>query len=126
MSNTDYAAIYAEAATAAKAAADAKVPVPMLVGTAKSLFDDTIDETQTIYYVSQGVCGFASIRFKGNTGFGKWAKSVGHAKPGYPNGLAIYVHEGGQSYEIKVAYADAFVAVLNAHGIDSWTESRLD
>ena len=123
---TDYAAIYAEAATAAKAAANAKVPVPMLVGTAKSLFDDTIDETQTIYYVSQGVCGFASIRFKGNTGFGKWAKSVGHAKPGYPNGLAIYVHEGGQSYEIKVAYADAFVAVLNAHGIDSWTESRLD
>lgn len=123
---SDYAAIYAEAATAAKAAADAKVPVPMLVGTAKSLFDDTIDETQTIYYVSQGVCGFASIRFKGNTGFGKWAKSVGHAKPGYPNGLAIYVHEGGQSYEIKVAYANAFVAVLNAHGIDSWTESRLD
>ena len=116
---TDYAAIYAEAATAAKKAADEKVPVPMVVtgGTATD---------RTIYYVPQGMCGFASIRFKANTGFGKWAKSVGHAKPGYPNGLAIYVHEGGQSYEIKVAHADAFCGVLKSHGIDAWTESRLD
>ncbi len=123
---TDYAAIYAEAATAAKKAADAKVPVPMIVGTPTTVLGNDIDPSKTIYYVPQGVCGFASIRLKGNTGFGKWAKSVGHAKPGYPNGLAIYVHEGGQSYEIKVAYADAFAGVLKSHGIDAWTESRLD
>ena len=122
----NYGAIYIEAHEAAMAAANAKVPVPMIVGTAKSLFDDTIDETKPTYYVPQGVCGFASICFKGNTGWGRWAKAAGVARKGYPSGLAISVREGGQSYEIKCAYAHAFVGVLQSHDIDAWVESRLD
>ena len=46
---TDYAAIYAEAATAAKKAADAKVPVPMIVGTPTTVLSNDIDRSKTIY-----------------------------------------------------------------------------
>ncbi len=111
--------IWEEAEAHALASARACVPEPMVV-TSRTATE------QKIYYVPQGVCGFASIRFAGNTAFGRWAKRVGHATPAYGGGLAVHVREGGQSYEIKDAYARSFAAVLKIHGIKARVESYLD
>lgn len=111
--------IWEEAEEKALDAARACVPEPMVVTSR------TATEQKT-YYVPQGVCGFASIRFAGNTAFGRWAKRVGHAKPAYGGGLAVHVHQGAQSYEIKCAYANAFSGVLNENGIKSRVEAFLD
>jgi hypothetical protein len=126
MSATKYAALAKKADKAGLAGAAAKTPTPMIVGTAKGLFDDTIDYTKPTYYVPSGICGFAWVAIKGNTGFGRWAKKAGIASAGYPSGLNIRATTGGQSYEVKMAYAQAYAAVLNEAGITAYAEGRLD
>ena len=126
---TKYAAIAAAADAAGKAAADAATPTPMIVGQAKAIFGpgaDDIDYSKPTYYVPSGVCGFAWVALKGNSGFGRWAKREGIARPGYPSGLMIRANVGGQSYEIKTAYAQAYAAVLREHGITAYPQGRLD
>lgn len=123
---TNFQALWAEADAAGKAAAEACTPRPMLVGTAKGLFDDSFDESQPVYYVADGVCGFAWITFKGNTAFGRWAKAAGLARKGYPSGLAYWVRGYGQSMQKKEAYAQAFAATLRAAGVTAYAESRMD
>ncbi len=79
---TDYAAIYAEAATAAKKAADAKVPVPMIVGTPRQIGISSeesygkfrkntirawmpfVADTATLSYIPPGVFGFRPMKLK--------------------------------------------------------------
>lgn len=78
------------------------------------------------YVLEDGLCGFASIHFLGNTSFGRWAKNMGYARKHYEKGLCIFVSEFNQSYERKVAYASAFVKVLRENGIESWITERLD
>lgn len=79
------------------------------------------------YRVEDGPCGFASIHFKGNTAFGRWAKREGLAKrDSYRGGLYVWVNDFGQSYERKRAYANAFADVLIAGGIAAFTHARLD
>ena len=126
MTNTRYAALADTAHAAGLRAAAAATPTPMIVGEAKSLFSDEIDHSKPTYYVPSGVCGFAWVFVKGNTGFGRWAKKAGIASPGYPTGLNIRVTVGGQSYEIKTAYAQAYAAVLQEAGITAYAEGRLD
>lgn len=126
MSATKYAALAAKADAAGKAAADALTPTPMIVGEAKSLFSDDIDYSKPTYYVESGVCGFAWVWLKGNTGFGRWAKAQGIASKGYPNGLNIRASGYGQSYEKKLAYAQGYAAVLKEAGITAYAEGRLD
>ena len=123
---TDFGALWQKAHEAGLAAADAAVPTPIIVGEAKSLFSNEIDHSKPTYYVPQGLCGFAWIQFKGNTAFGRWAKKAGKASPAYGGGLSTSVRVGGQSIEIKEAYARAFAAVLNEAGITAYAESRLD
>lgn len=125
---TGFAALYAKADAAGRAAAEAAVPAPMIVGTAKSLFDDTIDTTQPTYYVSEGVCGFAWVNIPGNTGFARWAKSAGVARPdSYYKGVTFWVSGFGQSMTRKEAYARAFAAVLTENGIArAYAMSRMD
>ncbi len=126
---TKYAAIAAAADAAGKAAADAATPTPMIVGTAKAIIGpgaDEIDYSKRTYYVAGGVCGFAWVALKGNSGFGRWAKREGIARPGYPSGLMIRANVGGQSYETKMAYAQAYAAVLREHGITAYPQGRLD
>jgi len=131
---SDYQTIYDEAYAAGIAAAKAKVPVPMLVGTPSTPLGNDIDPSKKIYYVSDGVCGFAWVRFKGNTGWGRWAKkNVGktdfHAacRKGYPKGLDIWITTGNQSMETKEAFAQAFAGVLQSHGIkDAYAASAMD
>ena len=126
MSATKYAALAKKAHEAGLAAAAAKTPTPMIVGEAKSLFNDEIDYSKPTYYVPSGICGFAWVFVKGNTGFGRWAKKTGIARPGYPTGLNIRATVGGQSYELKMAYAQAYAAVLQEAGITAYAEGRLD
>lgn len=126
MSATKYAALAKKADAAGLAAAAATTPTPMIVGEAKSLFTDEIDYTKPVYNVPSGVCGFAWVFIKGNTGFGRWAKKAGIARSGYPTGLNIRATVGGQSYEVKMAYAQAYAAVLQEAGITAYAEGRLD
>ncbi len=109
-------------------ALEAAKPTPVIFGQAKSLFSSEIDMSKPTYYEEEGVCGFASIHFKGNTAFGRWAKKSGIAKPhDYYGGLYIWVSEGNQSMARKEAYARAFVKVLKDAGInDAWMTSRMD
>jgi hypothetical protein len=72
-------------------------------------------------------CGFASIRFRGNTAFGRWALKVGIARKSTMGGLYINVAAYGQSVVLKAAFAEAFAEVLRANGIDdAYATSRLD
>lgn len=78
------------------------------------------------YHVAGGVCGFAWVELKGNTGFGRWAKKAGVARPGYPTGLTIRANVGGQSMSTKEAYAHAYADTLRSHGITAYAVSRMD
>jgi len=72
-------------------------------------------------------CGYATIRFRGNTGFGRWALKVGMARKSTMGGLYINVAAYGQSVVLKAAFAEAFAEVLRANGIDdAYATSRLD
>ena len=126
MSDKKYEQVWAKAEAAANAEAEACVPTPMIVGTPTTPLGNDIDPNKTIYYELGGVCGFASIRFKANTGFGRWAKKTEKAMKSYDVGLRVPVRVGGQSYETKVAYANAFASVLQDEGIEAWVEARLD
>ena len=97
-------------------------PIPMTVQEA-DLSGNPIGKT---WYVSEGACGFAWIRFKGNTAWGKWAKAQGIATPAYPKGLQIWVSEFNQSVTRKEAYANAYAKVLCGAGIEAYADSRLD
>lgn len=78
-------------------------------------------------YVSDGVCGFAWVKFKGNTSFGRGMKKLGLARPAYPTGLSVWVSEFDQSMQRKEAYARAYAAVLRDAGItDASAGSRMD
>jgi hypothetical protein len=126
MTTKNFESLWQDVLDAGNAAAQAAKPTPMIVGEAKSLFTDEIDYSKPTYYVAGGVCGFAYVRTKGNTAFGRWAKKAGYMRPGYPTGLMYSVRAGGQSLEIKEAFAQAAVGVLRAAGIDAWVESRMD
>lgn len=78
------------------------------------------------YFVPDGVCGFAEIRFPGNTAWGRWAKKAGVAQKSYNGGNYIWVSEFGQSMQRKEAYARAFVEVLKKHNIEAYSTSRMD
>jgi len=72
------------------------------------------------------ICGFAWIKFKGNTAWARWTKKAGLASKDYGGGYSIWVSMFGQSYDKKRAYAQAFSKVLEEHGIWSYAGSRLD
>lgn len=111
----NFAPLIQEAHTVAHAAAMNCTPVPMHV------FGMGTNEI-----VNDGVCGFASVRFKGNTAFGRYMKKNNLAWSAYGGGLSMSIHQYNQSYERKTAYARAFAGVLKDAGIDAWAEGRLD
>ena len=123
---TDFSALYEKADAAGKAAAQASVPTPIVVGEETSPFSGVIDYAKPTYYVADGLCGFAWVSFKGNTAWGRWAKKAGKAKPAYGGGLQVWVSNYGQSVTRKEAYAQAFAAVLREQGIEAYAGSRLD
>jgi hypothetical protein len=70
-------------------------------------------------YVAAGVCGFASVNIKpANSKFAKWLiKNKLAGKSEYYGGVMYYVHNYGQSYERKSAFAYAFANKLYEAGI---------
>ena len=122
---TDFGELVKRAERAGTQAALDATPRPMIVGQAVGL-SDQIDYSKQTYYVAEGVVGFAWIAFAGNTAFGRYMKKTGKASAHYPKGLSVWVSEGGQSYERKIAYAHAYAAVLREAGIEAYAGGRLD
>lgn len=118
--------LHSKAHKAGMAAMKQVVPVPMVVQ--KSLGLSNIpDPRAKAHYVPQGVCGFAWVEVSGRSGFGRWAKSTetgSHSD--YFHCVMVRVHEGGQSYERKIAYAEAYAGVLNEAGVEAHVGSRMD
>ena len=126
--------VFVEAATAAREAALACTPTPMLVGTAKSLFDNSFDTSQPVYRVNGGVCGRASVWIRPATGplvAMLKARGVGYKRyyGGYSVGsYEFYRPEGPlvQSMEIAQASAAAAAAVLTKYGVNCGVDSSMD
>jgi hypothetical protein len=115
--------LFAGASEVALEAAAKAVPTPMTVVESDLL---TGAPSGRSYYVSEGLCGFAWVKIKGNTPFGRWAKKMGYARPAYGGGLMIYCPLNTQSYDRKTAWATAFAKVLTDAGIFAYCDSRLD
>jgi len=115
--------LFAAASEAGLLASAKAVPEPMVVTECDVL---TGAPSGRSYYVSEGVCGFAWVKIKGNTPFGRWAKKMGYARPAYGGGLMIYCPLNTQSYDRKTAWGNAFAKVLNDAGIFAYCDSRLD
>jgi hypothetical protein len=127
-------ALVEKADAAGKAEAEKTRPTPMLVGTPKNMMasltggdDGGFDETQPVYYVPQGVCGFAWITIKPATGsFVRRLREMGLGSAAYGGGWQIWVGKYGQSMELKEAYARGFARVLQEAGIKAYADSRMD
>lgn len=131
LTKTDYAKVWSQACAAGEAAAAAAVPTPMVVVEA-DLFGRPLPDGKT-WHVPSGVCGFAEVVIKPATsGFAKWLKAQGIARPHYYGGISVFVHPkcvSGpmvQSMEIKEAWARAAAKVLQDHGIPAHATSRMD
>lgn len=121
----DFSPIWQEAVEAGHKAANEAIPTPMTVVEHSNPLNDNSPVRQT-YHVPEGVCGFAWIRTKGNTSFGRWAKKHAGFRKSYPSGISFWVSEFGQSYERKMAFATAAAKVLKSHDIEAYAGGRLD
>lgn len=123
----DWAAIYNEAHRAGHKAATECVPTPMVVGTPSEPFGNDIDYSKKVYYVPEGMCGFAWIVITpGTSSFAKWLRKNGYSHKHYYGGEEIWVSDYGQSMAKKEAYARAFAHVLRNHFITAHAGSRPD
>ncbi len=131
--------IYREAIKAGERAMRGASPTPMIVSEADGLSDRPKAGGKS-WYVASGVCGFAWVKIRGNSWFIRALKKLGLAeadsndwssqarfrKDNYSGGYSFSVREGGQSMELKEAYAQAFANVLESHGIYAYANSRMD
>ena len=79
------------------------------------------------WVIDDGVCGFAEVRLpKGNTSFARWAKKNTAFEKHYGGGLSLWVSDYNQSMERKEVYARTYADVLNRHGIEAYSTSRMD
>lgn len=122
----NFPALYSAAWQAGVSAATACVPVPMQVVQRANPLDDRSPVVHAYAPVMDGVCGFASVKFAGNTAFGKWAKRKGYARAAYGGGLSVWIGDYNQSLQKKEAHAYAMAGYLSANGIPANGESRID
>ena len=115
--------LFAAASEAGLDAAAKAVPAPMFVTACNPL---TGAPTGPSHRVDEGACGFAWVKIKGNTPFGRFAKKMGYAKPAYGGGLMIWCPLMTQSIARKEAWGYAFAKVLTEAGIYAYCDSRLD
>lgn len=127
-SDAQFEALHRKAHAAGMAAMEATVPEPMVVGKPTHPLGSNIDPSKgPVYFVPGGVCGFAWVNMPGTTGFARWAKARGLARKAYEGGYNIRVRAGGQSYEMKMAYAGAYAQVLQEAGLKRvYANGRLD
>ena len=134
------AALYKKAMAAGDAAAAAAIPAPMVVGTPKNLLgslmggdDGGFDPAKPVYYVSEGVCGRATVVIRpGNSSFARFVMKNDYGYKRYYGGVAMSVVSRtsplfrSQSYERYQAAASAAAAVLREAGIDAYVDSWMD
>lgn len=85
-----------------------------------------VTDGKRVWHVPDGPCGFAWIKFAGNTPWARWAKAHAGAHNAYPTGYMIWVSDYNQSMQRKEAYAHAFATVLRDAGIHAYAASRMD
>lgn len=135
---TDQLKILEEAQRAGKDAMDKVEVIPMVVQQHENMLDDNSPVVKQ-WDVPQGVCGFAwvVVKCKGKgVRFVNALKKAGLAggenshcsfsRSSYHKGFYHHIHEGGQSYQLKTAYAHAFAEVLSKYEIPCYSGSRLD
>ena len=86
------------------------------------------DETGRVY-APFPICGFAWVRVRPGKkrALGNALKRAGF-RAAYPSGLDYWVTAGGQSYDLKLAYARGMAAKLNelVPELDFYADGRLD
>lgn len=118
--------IYQQAHYKGNAAVEMTTVTPMIVQQRANPLNDN-SELIREYYVSDGVCGFASVNVKpANCKFAKFLVANGLGRKSYSGGVSMSVRDFNQSLTKKEAYAYAFASVLNEHGIKAYVESRMD
>ena len=129
-----FTAVCKKADAAGKAAVEKLQVVPMIVGQETSLFSNKIDYSKQIYFVEDGVCGFAWVdvypTHKGHTRLGKEERKIleaaGFRKNDYMKTYRLWISMYNQSMQKKEAYASAYAKVLRENGIKAYSGSRLD
>jgi hypothetical protein len=118
--------IYQEAHYKGNVAVEMTTVTPMIVQQRANPLNDN-SELVREYYVSDGVCGFASVNVKpANCKFAKFLVANGLGRKAYNGGVSMSVRDFNQSLTKKEAYAYAFARVLTEHGIKAHVESRMD
>lgn len=121
----DFQTLYTKAHNAGMEAAKNANVIPMTVVQHANPLNDNSPVVKS-WYVPDGVCGFASIKFAGNTAFARWCIKNNLCCKSYPSGYRINVSQFGQSLQLKSAYAESFAKVLNEAGVKAYADSRLD
>jgi len=122
----DMQTIYTQAHTAGNLAVTQATITPMVVQQRANPLNDN-SELVREYFVSDGVCGFASVNVKpANSKFAKFLIVNGLGRKSYTGGVSMSVRNFNQSLQKKEAYAYAFAKVLRDNGINAWSESRID
>ena len=118
--------IYQQAHYQGNVAVEMTTVTPMVVQQRENPLDDDSRLVRQ-YFVSDGVCGFASVTVKpANSKFAKYLVANGLGRKGYGGGVCMSIRDFNQSLQKKEAYAYAFASVLNEHGIKAYVESRID
>jgi len=119
-------AIYSEAHYKGNAAVQMTTVTPMVVQQRENPLDDDSRLVRQ-YFVSDGVCGFASVTVKpANSKFAKFLVANGLGRKSFNGGVSMSIRDFNQSLQKKEAYAHAFASVLNDYGIKAYAESRMD
>jgi hypothetical protein len=119
---SDLAPIFSGAIMAGRKAGNDCKPHPMGV---RYQGMDGVEHTDVI---ADGPCGFAQVNiYPGNSRAARYAKMhLGAFRDSYRGGVYIWIKDYNQSYERKMAHADAFASHLREHGIRASSSGRLD
>lgn len=132
---SEFEKVFAEASAAYQEAFDACVPHPMVVGEPSSPLGNDIDPSKPVYFVNEGICGFAWVWFpNGRGGFAKFMKEQKGGRNCYDSkGYNVWSSNFGsesqkysQSMERKVYGVLAAVKVFESYGIQAYAQSRMD
>jgi hypothetical protein len=122
----DNQTIYAQANDKGNTAVQMTTVTPMVVQQRENPLNDDSRLVRE-YFVSDGVCGFASVTVKpANSKFAKYLVANGLGRKSFSGGVSMSIRQFNQSLQKKEAYAYAFASVLNEHGIKAYVESRMD
>jgi hypothetical protein len=87
-----------------------------------------VNDGNRSYFISDGVCGFASVKIKPvNCAMAKWMKAnIPYCGKAYNGGMEYPIMRYNQSMQKKEKYAMVFSGVLNKYGINSTYNSMMD